>query len=346
MADPAVSRPTTTGSTSFFHSAVALLLYVGFLHINAAVLLGAALLLPARYFAAVAGFLLLTLVIPVDDKSNFGNRLSRCFLFAINRNSTGRFIFLSSQNRFFFEIFRYILKHITGYFPITLHADDVDAFDPDQAYVIGYEPHSLVPIANSVLSSHAGLLPLPKIKVTANSASFLIPFMRHIWTWVGHVPVTRKSFLKCLGAGYSVVVVPGGVREMVHMVHDSEVAYLKSRKGFVKIAIETGRPLVPVFCFGQNKIYKWWNPGEKLSARIYGAIKFPPTIFLGRFGSPIPFRHPLHIVVGKPIEVKRNPKPTLEEVDEAHAQFVRALQELFEKYKARVGYPNLELRIL
>ncbi|XP_042423767.1 diacylglycerol O-acyltransferase 2D-like [Zingiber officinale] len=317
MADPAVSRPTTTGSTSFFHSAVALLLYVGFLHINAAVLLGAALLLPARYFAAVAGFLLLTLVIPVDDKSNFGNRLSR-----------------------------YILKHITGYFPITLHADDVDAFDPNQAYVIGYEPHSLVPIANSVLSSHAGLLPLPKIKVTANSASFLIPFMRHIWTWVGHVPVTRKSFLKCLGAGYSVVVVPGGVREMVHMVHDSEVAYLKSRKGFVKIAIETGRPLVPVFCFGQNKIYKWWNPGEKLSARIYGAIKFPPTIFLGRFGSPIPFRHPLHIVVGKPIEVKRNPKPTPEEVDEAHAQFVRALQELFEKYKAKVGYPNLELRIL
>lgn len=27
-----------------------------------------------------------------------------------------------------------------------------------------------MPIANSVLSSHAGLLPLPKIKVTANSA--------------------------------------------------------------------------------------------------------------------------------------------------------------------------------
>lgn len=82
----------------------------------------------------VAGFLLLSLVIPVDGKSNFGNQLSRCFLFAINRNFTRKFIFPSSQNRFFFAIFRYILKHITGYFPITLHADDIDAFDPNQAY--------------------------------------------------------------------------------------------------------------------------------------------------------------------------------------------------------------------
>lgn len=295
VTEPAVFQRT---DYSLFHTIVALAVWLGAIHFNVVLVLMAFILFPFRLAIAVFALLVGFILIPLNHKSKWGQSLSS-----------------------------YICKYACGYFPITLHVENISAFDPHQAY---------------------GFMPLPRIKVLASSAIFYTPLLRQIWTWLGIIPATRNNFKSYLDAGYSCIIVPGGAREIVYMERGSEVAFLKTRKGFVRIAMEMGCPLVPVFSFGQSNVYRWWKP--RGSGIVYGCIakliKFTPIFFWGMFGSPLPYRQPVHVVVGRPIEIKKNTQPTPEEVTAVHRKFVAALQELFENHKARVGYSDLQLRII
>ncbi|GAU35535.1 hypothetical protein TSUD_155660 [Trifolium subterraneum] len=208
------------------------------------------------------------------------------------------------------KLARYICKHACSYFPVTLHVEDIKAFHPNRAYVFGYEPHSVLPIGVVALADSTGFMPLPKIKVLASSAPV--------------ITVSRKRQKRDL---------------------DKIDCLSQVKKRICPYSNGEGETPGSSFLLWTD-VYKWWKPGGKLILNVARAIKFTPIYFWGIFGSPIPFKHPMYVVVGRPIELEKNPKPTPEEVAKVHSQFVEALQDLFERNKARVGYPNLQLKIV
>ncbi|KAJ4829952.1 hypothetical protein Tsubulata_008386 [Turnera subulata] len=233
------------------------------------------------------------------------------------------FIPIDHQNKWGRCLARFICRHACTYFPVHLHVEDIKAFRPDRAYVFGYEPHSVWPIGIVALADLTGLLPLPKIKALASTAR-----------------KTNNAF--CFGYFYSF----SGLDGEENLSFAPLIAFLNARTGFIRIAMQNGSPLVPVFCFGQSNVYKWWKPSGELFLKFARSIKFTPIVFWGKFGSPLPFPHPMHVVIGRPIELKKSPQPTMEEVVDVQKQFIAALKDTFERHKERVGYTDLQLQIL
>ena len=63
-----------------------------------------------------------------------------------------------------------------------------------------------------------------------------------------------------------------------------------------------------------------------------------------RFGL-VPYRKPIHVVVGTPIQVTRIENPTREEIESMHETYVKELQKLYDKYNPIYGDVNVKLAI-
>ncbi|KAJ0970813.1 hypothetical protein J5N97_018772 [Dioscorea zingiberensis] len=239
------------------HSLIAMIVWLAAIHLNVLLLLLASLLLFTSTHAAllILGFLLILMAVPLNNNSKLGQAFAR-----------------------------YVGKYVPGYFPMTLHIEDAKAFDPNKAFVFAVEPHSVFPLGSLSLLSITGLMPLAKTRGLVSSAVFYTPFLRQIATWSGLTSATKKNFVNYLESGHSCIIIPGGVHEVIHMNHEFEVAFLKQRHGFVQVAIETGCPLVPVFCFGQRNVFRWWKPEGKLYLQIARTLRFAPLLFWGAFG--------------------------------------------------------------
>jgi diacylglycerol O-acyltransferase 2, plant len=334
---------TPHAARSFAHRArtnAVLFLWLGLIHVNIFILACAAVAYPHPGAVAVVAALVTVAVLPrAPPFPRFGVALARS-----------------------------IARAACGYFPATLTFEDerahLDAARDGQAFVVGLEPHGVLPLSiisfaayyahgdEEVYAMKGGFTPtMRSARALASAAIFNVPFVRHLWTWLGLDPISKRRMVDMLRAGRTVVMIPGGVAECMAMERGVETLYLRKRFGFIKVAIQTGAHLVPAFTFGQSEAYGYWRLGppfvpKRVANWLSETFAFAPMVFWGKFCSPIPYATPLHTVVGKAIPVKQNDNPTNTEVAAKLEEFIDAMTTLFETHKAANGCSGARLRVV
>ena len=86
------------------------------------------------------------------------------------------------------------------------------------------------------------------------SVVFCVPLVRELLLLMGVRDATRATLLRLLGAGHSIAIQPGGIWEMVMSDSSQEALYFQRSLGFVRLALEAGRPLLPCYSFGENQV--------------------------------------------------------------------------------------------
>lgn len=238
---------------------------------------------------------------------------------------------------------------------------DVELTGP--RYIFGYHPHGIGALGafgafGTEACGWSEKFPGIDVSLMTLVTQFHIPLYREYLMALGISAVSRKNSLKVLERNHSICIVVGGARESLMSSIGSVDLVLKRRKGFIRLALETGNvSLVPVFGFGETDCYNIFRTSEdsysrKLQLWIKKNYGFTIPLFYARglfnydFGF-LPFRKPITVVTGNPIYVdEKIPNPTAEQLDHYHQLYIKELERLYYENRQKYGYADIEMEIV
>ncbi|KAJ9054129.1 diacylglycerol O-acyltransferase 1 [Entomophthora muscae] len=230
-----------------------------------------------------------------------------------------------------------VWRAFANYFPVSLVKES--ELSPEKTYLFGYHPHGIYGTGAFVCFATEALgvsqvFPGLRTSLVGLDLLFKVPFYREIALAVGGISSSKVSLLNNLskGPGSCCVVMIGGAQEALYTKPELATLILSKRYGFVKVAIQAGSSLVPVF--GRELFYK---KGSIFFKQVFG---FSLPLFFGKgvynynFGI-LPRNLPITVVVGKPIDIQQDDNPSEEKVLSIHKQYMDALEDLYNRNKVK-----------
>ena len=146
------------------------------------------------------------------------------------------------------------------YFSHKLITNEDVVLNPKKNYLFGCFPHGIFPVGPfaTLVDGYQATYPNHRTYLTALDIQFWLPFIRELFLSVGSVSISGPSIKYLLGnenGGNIVSIVIGGADEAQYSRPGKYKIILNKRKGFVKMALQTGCSLVPVISFGETDVF-------------------------------------------------------------------------------------------
>ncbi|XP_062372757.1 2-acylglycerol O-acyltransferase 2-A [Sardina pilchardus] len=246
-----------------------------------------------------------------------------------------------------------VWQYFRDYFPISL-VKTAD-LDPSHNYIFGFHPHGVLVAGGfgnfcTEASGFSTLFPGLTPYLLMLPFWFRVPFFRDYIMSGGLVSSEKASASYIISrpeGGHVAVVAVGGAPESLDARPGELTLQLLHRKGFIKLALKHGAWLVPVFSFGENELFdQMENPRgsalRRMQDRLQRIMGVALPLFHARgvfqysFGL-LPYRKPIHTIVGRPIPVVQTPSPSKEDIDILHKLYIEELTQVFEENKTNYG---------
>lgn len=228
-------------------------------------------------------------------------------------------------------------------------ASSLETKPTGKRYIFGYHPHGIISMGmvGALASEGAGwskLFPGIPVRGLTLVNQFLVPFYREYLLLLGMASVAKNSCRSLLANNQPISIVIGGARESLLARPGRMDLVLQNRHGFIRLAMEAGNTdVVPVLAFGENDLYDQVRNDEstllyKIQTMLKNVLGFTLPLMNARgiFNYEVgllPYRRPVHVVVGRAIGIPHIQNPTDEEIVYYHDLYVKELQRIFEKNK-------------
>jgi hypothetical protein len=215
------------------------------------------------------------------------------------------------------------------------------AYDTSKQYILAAHPHGLLNCGWMNLIARYGLKLVDGLDLVMCMAPGFkwYPLYGEIFGNQAADPSAETIRKVLRTTRMSPAILPGGFSEAVYTNADPTVEYnyIGDRMGFVRLAIEHGVDIIPTYTYGLNDMYRtlgWRRQWRASKAQAWG---IPLVFWTGPLGGWVvnnPYTEDVTVCTFDPFPASTY---TLEQLPQAHADYLKYLERCFDSRKAEFG---------